>query len=77
MRGQVVHSKLQRLVTSRYTCLVPVKTVIVDEASQIELGDYLPLQARFGRNIKKLVFIGDDKQRKSFCRKVLSDTLNK
>ncbi|KZT63465.1 hypothetical protein DAEQUDRAFT_680352 [Daedalea quercina L-15889] len=52
----------QRLVASGYTRLVPVETVIIDEASQIELGDYLPLLARFGRDIKKLVFIGDDKQ---------------
>ena len=51
------------MVPAGYTRLVPVETVIVDEASQIELGDYLPLLGRFNRSIKKLVFIGDDKQR--------------
>ncbi|KZT73689.1 hypothetical protein DAEQUDRAFT_743114 [Daedalea quercina L-15889] len=52
----------QRLVTSGYTRLVPVETVIIDEASQIEVGDYLPLLGRFSHSIKKLVFIGDHKQ---------------
>lgn len=56
---------ITRLETAGFTRLVPVETVIVDEASQIELGGYLTILARFGRNIKKLVFIGDDKQRKS------------
>ncbi|TFY60454.1 hypothetical protein EVJ58_g5144 [Rhodofomes roseus] len=51
-----------RLMMSGYTRLVPVETVIVDEASQIEMGDYVPLLGRFNRTLKKLVFIGDDKQ---------------
>ncbi|KZT69556.1 P-loop containing nucleoside triphosphate hydrolase protein [Daedalea quercina L-15889] len=41
---------------------VPIETVIVDEASQIDLGGYFPLLSHFGGTIKKLVFIGDDKQ---------------
>jgi superfamily I DNA and/or RNA helicase len=44
--------------------LVPVQTVVVDEASQIEVGDYVPLIQAFSKSLKKLVFIGDDKQRK-------------
>ena len=55
-----------RLPDTEFTTIVPVETVIVDEASQIELGDYLPLWSKFGRGIKKMIFIGDDKQRK--CR---------
>ena len=55
-----------RLMSTGFTRLVPVETVIVDEASQIELGDYLPLLSRFGRGIEKLVFVGDDKQREWF-----------
>ncbi|CCM01391.1 uncharacterized protein FIBRA_03442 [Fibroporia radiculosa] len=51
-----------RLGSTGLTRLVPVTTVIVDEASQIELGDYLPLLYKFGQNLRKLVFIGDDKQ---------------
>ncbi|KAG2367894.1 P-loop containing nucleoside triphosphate hydrolase protein [Suillus spraguei] len=41
---------------------VPVQTVIFDEASQIEVGDYLPLLQRFQHSLQKMVFIGDDKQ---------------
>ena len=45
-----------------FTQLVPVERVIVDEASQIEVGQYLPLFSRFRTTLKKIVFIGDDKQ---------------
>jgi regulator of nonsense transcripts 1 len=41
---------------------VPVETVIFDEASQIEVGDYLPLLQRFRPTLQKMVFIGDDRQ---------------
>ncbi|KAJ7158647.1 P-loop containing nucleoside triphosphate hydrolase protein [Mycena filopes] len=41
----------------------PVQTVMVDEASQVEIGSYLPLLASFGSSLQKMVFIGDDKQR--------------
>jgi superfamily I DNA and/or RNA helicase len=44
--------------------LVPSQTLIVDEASQIEIGDYFPLLDRFKHTLSKLVFIGDNKQRK-------------
>lgn len=44
--------------------LVPLQTVIFDEASQIEIGDYFPLLVTFRPTLQKLVFIGDDKQRK-------------
>jgi hypothetical protein len=42
--------------------LVPPQTMIVDEASQIEIGDYFPLLHRFQHTLSKLVFIGDNKQ---------------
>lgn len=45
-----------------FTEIVPVQTVIVDEASQIEVGDYLPMLARHKTSLRKMVFIGDDKQ---------------
>ncbi|OJA13623.1 hypothetical protein AZE42_03977 [Rhizopogon vesiculosus] len=45
-----------------YTRLVPMQTVIIDEASQIEVGDYLPVLQRFRPTLQKMVFIGDDKQ---------------
>ncbi|GLB40323.1 putative AAA domain containing protein [Lyophyllum shimeji] len=49
----------QKLIFSRF--LAP-QTVIFDEASQIEVGDYLPFLQRFQSTLRKLVFIGDDKQ---------------
>ncbi|KAJ6609211.1 hypothetical protein B0H10DRAFT_2065061 [Mycena sp. CBHHK59/15] len=42
--------------------IVPLETVIVDEASQVEIGNYLPMIDRFHKSLQKLVFIGDDKQ---------------
>ncbi|KAJ7593254.1 P-loop containing nucleoside triphosphate hydrolase protein [Mycena floridula] len=42
--------------------VVPVETVMIDEASQIAVGDYIPMLYQFGHTIKKIVFIGDDKQ---------------
>lgn len=45
-----------------FTRLVPLQTVIFDEASQIEIGDYFPALVRFRPTLRKLVFIGDDKQ---------------
>ena len=52
-----------RLFNGGFTTLVPVQTVIIDEASQIEVGDYLPILARYKTTLRKMVFIGDDKQR--------------
>lgn len=49
-----------RLGPSGFIRLVPIHTVVVDEASQIEVGDYLPTLDKF--DIQKLVFIGDDQQ---------------
>lgn len=44
----------------------PLHTVVVDEASQIEVGDYIPLFSNF-TTIRKVIFIGDDMQ----CRFIL------
>jgi regulator of nonsense transcripts 1 len=44
------------------TRVVPVETLIIDEASQIDVGDYLPVIHRHKVKLQKLVFIGDDKQ---------------
>ena len=51
-----------RLMACGFTELVPVQTIIIDEASQIEAGDYLPILARYKTTLRKMVFIGDDKQ---------------
>ncbi len=46
-----------------FTRMVPPNLFIFDEASQIEVGGYVPLLHRYQKVICKLVFIGDDKQR--------------
>ncbi|KAL4249796.1 hypothetical protein ABKN59_007616 [Abortiporus biennis] len=50
------------LISAGFPALVPLDTVIVDEASQIEVGDYFPMFNMFGASINKFVLIGDDKQ---------------
>ncbi|EPT05583.1 hypothetical protein FOMPIDRAFT_41042, partial [Fomitopsis schrenkii] len=62
-----------RFAAAGFTRIVPIATVIVDEASQIGLGDYIPLLARFGSKLSKLVFIGDDKQLAPFGQDDLGD----
>ncbi|KAF9451888.1 P-loop containing nucleoside triphosphate hydrolase protein [Macrolepiota fuliginosa MF-IS2] len=47
---------------SRFAQLVPPTLLIIDEASQIQVGDYVPMLHRYQKTIRKLVFIGDDKQ---------------
>jgi len=51
-----------RIMDCGFTTIVPVQTVIIDEASQIEVGDYLPILAMYKPTLRKIVFIGDDKQ---------------
>jgi regulator of nonsense transcripts 1 len=45
-----------------FTRIIPVHTIMFDEASQIEVGNYLPVLHRFKTSLQKMVFIGDDKQ---------------
>jgi len=54
------HPKLSALTEA-----VPIINAIIDEASQIEVGQYVPLVKSFGSTLRKLCFIGDDKQCKS------------
>jgi hypothetical protein len=49
-----------------FTEAVPVNSVVVDEASQIETGQYFPLFEFFGDTLRKLCFIGDNQQREAF-----------
>ena len=51
-----------RMNKSGFPELVPVETLIVDEASQVEIGDYLIPLSRFHSSLQKAIFIGDDKQ---------------
>ncbi|KAH9058402.1 P-loop containing nucleoside triphosphate hydrolase protein [Lactarius vividus] len=51
-----------KLQETGFTETVPVNSVVIDEASQIEVGQYLPLFESFGNTLRKISFIGDDKQ---------------
>ena len=46
------------------TRIVPLNTLVIDEASQIEIGEYIPVFNNYS-TIYKVCFIGDDKQCKS------------
>ena len=41
---------------------VPINCLVVDEASQIEIGNYITTFTEFGATLRKVCFIGDDKQ---------------
>ncbi|OJA16087.1 hypothetical protein AZE42_05642 [Rhizopogon vesiculosus] len=65
LNTRVILCTLGMLSNSRINAcidLVPLQTIIFDEASQIEVGDYLPVLHRFKDSLRKMVFIGDDKQ---------------
>ncbi|RXW22819.1 hypothetical protein EST38_g3023 [Candolleomyces aberdarensis] len=63
--ARVILSTLSNIINQKMaeiTRVVPVETLVIDEASQIDVGDYLPAINRYQRTLQKLVFIGDDKQ---------------
>ncbi|KAF9267868.1 hypothetical protein L218DRAFT_1057752 [Marasmius fiardii PR-910] len=47
---------------SKFTRKVPISSLVVDEASQIEIGDYFTAFEVAKGSLKKLCLIGDDKQ---------------
>ena len=52
-------------IRKKFTNIVPMRNIIVDEASQIEISAYVPLFTMFPPDrspIRKVCFIGDDKQ---------------
>lgn len=42
--------------------LLPPTALIVDEASQIPIGDYLPALSKFGKTLRRICFVGDHEQ---------------
>jgi regulator of nonsense transcripts 1 len=50
----------------------PLRTLVIDEASQIEIGDYIPLFTSH-TSIRKVCFIGDDKQLPPYCQDEIQD----
>jgi superfamily I DNA and/or RNA helicase len=51
-----------KLQLTGLTQVVPILNVIIDEASQVEVGQYVPLFRTFGETLRKICFVGDDKQ---------------
>ncbi|KAJ6513133.1 hypothetical protein C8R45DRAFT_812095 [Mycena sanguinolenta] len=65
LHSRVVLCTLSMLSNPRLpviTRLVPLQTLMVDEASQVEIGDFVPMLHRFSHSLQKMVFIGDDRQ---------------
>ena len=55
-------SMLSNRFIHKFTSRIPVRTLVVDEASQIEVGDYVTVFSDFHSTLCKAIFIGDDKQ---------------
>ena len=58
-------SMLSSSQIKRFTARVPLTTLVVDEASQISINDYIPALQQFP-SLQKMCFIGDDKQCKNY-----------
>lgn len=59
-------SMLSNSRITKFTKVNPLHTLVVDEASQIEIGDYISVFSDFKHTLRKVCFIGDDKQCKCF-----------
>ncbi|KAJ3570489.1 hypothetical protein NP233_g4369 [Leucocoprinus birnbaumii] len=74
--SRVVLCTLSMLSNDRialFTKLVPPTLFVFDEATQIEVGCYIPMLQRFQKTMRKLVFIGDDKQLPPYGQNEIED----
>ncbi|EJD33894.1 hypothetical protein AURDEDRAFT_76602 [Auricularia subglabra TFB-10046 SS5] len=51
-----------KMLQAGFPKVVPVENLLVDEASQIDVGNYLHIAHAFRHTLRKLVFVGDDQQ---------------
>lgn len=58
-------SMLSNVFIGRFTSQNPIKTLIIDEASQIEINNYVSVLVTSSK-LRKMCFIGDDRQCKLF-----------
>ncbi|KAL1738150.1 P-loop containing nucleoside triphosphate hydrolase protein, partial [Schizophyllum fasciatum] len=65
-------SMLSNNFLKKFLPFVPFNTLIIDEASQIEIGAYIPIFTTF-TTLRKTCFIGDDKQLPPFGQDNLED----
>ncbi|KAH9481599.1 ATP-dependent helicase NAM7 [Psilocybe cubensis] len=73
---QVILCTLSMLSNSqlgRFTQHIPLRVLVVDEASQIEVGNYISIFVKFKATLRKACFIGDDKQLPPFGQEELQD----
>ncbi|KAF7374797.1 AAA-12 domain-containing protein [Mycena sanguinolenta] len=66
-------SMLSNKLLKKFVNQVPVNTIVVDEASQIEVGDYIPVFDQYSTMLRKMCFIGDDKQLPPYGQEDLQD----
>ncbi|KAK0223285.1 P-loop containing nucleoside triphosphate hydrolase protein [Armillaria fumosa] len=57
---------------ARFTRVVPLRCMVVDEASQIKVAEYINVFTRFS-TLRKICFIGDDKQLPPFGAESIED----
>lgn len=65
LRSRIILCTLSMLSNSKFTFItkaIHAQYLIVDEASQISMPNYLPVIAKYGDKLKKMIFIGDEKQ---------------
>ncbi|KAA1467648.1 hypothetical protein DENSPDRAFT_847700 [Dentipellis sp. KUC8613] len=75
--AQVILCTLSMLSNDRLRSLgffrfVPMHTLIIDEASQIKVGDYVPIISN-NNTLRKICFIGDDKQLPPYGQEDIGD----
>jgi len=66
-------SMLSNRFIRKFTSQVPIRILVVDEASQIEVGDYVTVFSDFHSTLCKAIFIGDDKQLPPYGQEDLQD----
>lgn len=66
-------SMLSNKHIGKFTKKIPLKIMVVDEASQIEVGNYISVFTNFKHMLRKLCFIGDDKQLPPYGQEDLQD----
>ncbi|KAL5526744.1 hypothetical protein ACEPAF_8469 [Sanghuangporus sanghuang] len=70
LRSRIVLCTLSMISNSRFidvTKHLRFESVVVEEASQIPMNNYLSIIMQYGRHIQKVNFIGDDKQLPPFA----------
>ncbi|KAG6900797.1 hypothetical protein C0993_000116 [Termitomyces sp. T159_Od127] len=65
-------SMLSNIYIGKFTSQNPIKTLIVDEASQIEINNYVSVLVTSSK-LRKMCFIGDDRQLPPFGQEDLQD----